>query len=118
MNLLAAVIAGHLIGDWVVQTDWQAANKATSWRANQQHVGSYHLALCTLLAVATSSVTVFLTITVASWVTHSLIDRRWPVRWLMEHTGSRPFSRTEWGVIAVDQALHLSLLVALAGWLA
>ena len=43
--LFPLLVAGHLIGDWVVQTDWQAANKATSWKANQQHMAGYHLAL-------------------------------------------------------------------------
>lgn len=33
MTALPMLLAGHLIGDWIVQTDWQAANKASSWRA-------------------------------------------------------------------------------------
>lgn len=117
MNALAAVLAGHLVGDWIVQTDWQAANKTTSWKANQQHMVGYHLALAAFCAFAMSAALVLVIVGV-SWVTHSIIDRRWPVRLLMEHTGSRPFSQTTFGVIAVDQALHLSILATLAGVLA
>ncbi len=39
---------------------------------------------------------------------HALIDRRWPVRALLRASGSPGFATVEWGVIAVDQALHLS----------
>lgn len=109
MSELGAVLAGHLIGDWIVQTDWQAANKTTSWKANQQHMLGYHLALaaCALTTMPPRRVAWLI---VLSWLSHSLIDRRWPVRWLMAHTGSKPFSETTFGVIAVDQALHLSIL--------
>jgi len=27
------LLAGHLVGDWMVQNDWQAANKTRSWAA-------------------------------------------------------------------------------------
>ena len=110
IELLPLVLAGHFIGDWVVQTDYQAVAKASSWVANQRHMLGYHI---TLGALATLSLGVswpLLVLISVSWITHSFIDRRWPVRWLMAHTGSRPFSETPWGVIAVDQALHLSIL--------
>ena len=114
MDPLAAVLAGHLIGDWIVQTDYQAATKTSSWKANQQHMLGYHLTLALFCAFAMSAEWVAVVV-VVSWLTHSVIDRRWPVQWLMRHTGSRPFSKTTFGVIAVDQALHLSILAVLAG---
>lgn len=127
-----ALIAGHLIGDWVVQTDWQAANKVRptvrvgtsyetgkpkdywqSWRANQAHMLGYHAALVACAAPFVRPKRLAF-ITAVSWLTHSFIDRRWPVRWLMAHTGSGPFSETTWGPMCVDQALHLSILALLA----
>ena len=33
-DLFLLVLAGHLLGDFVAQTDWQAGNKVTSWRAD------------------------------------------------------------------------------------
>ncbi len=113
MNLLALVLVGHLVGDWIVQTDYQAANKMTSWKANQQHMLGYHLALAAAVAWAVSW-PALLVIVAVSWITHAFIDRRWPVVWLMQHTRSAPFSQTMFGVIAVDQALHLSILCTLA----
>jgi hypothetical protein len=43
-----------------------------------------------------------------------VIDRRWPVRALMRVAGRPGFATVEWGVIAVDQALHLFILTMLA----
>lgn len=117
MTLFPLLIAGHLIGDWIVQTDWQAANKMTSWKANQQHMLGYHLTLAVLAVLATSAANA-LVIVVVSWLTHMVIDRRWPVVRLMRATGSVPFSQTTFGVVAVDQALHLSILSVLAAVLA
>lgn len=116
MDPLAAVLVGHLIGDWIVQTDWQSANKTTSWKANQQHMLGYHLTLAAFCAFAMPATWVAVIVGV-SWATHSLIDRRWPVKRLMQLTRSGPFSETTFGVIAVDQALHLSILLILAGLL-
>lgn len=123
--LFPLLLAGRLIGDWVLQTDYQATHKSwpiplvdkrtpsykalrsDSWLVNQQHMATYHVPLAA--AALTAGLRAALVIVAVSWVTHSFIDRRWPVRWLMVHTGSGPFSET-WGVIAVDQALHLTIL--------
>lgn len=117
MTLFPLLLAGHLLGDWVVQTDYQAANKTTSWKANQQHMLGYHLSLA-LFALFAAPVWVVAVIVAVSWATHAVIDRRWPVVRLMEATGSGPFSTTTFGVIVVDQALHLSILSVLAAVLA
>ena len=112
------LLAGHLLGDWVAQTDWQATTKTRSWAALTAHVGSYHLVMGTLLLLpvlrdgwpawkALAALTV-------SAVTHAVIDRRWPVRALLRAAGSPGFATVEWGVIAVDQALHLFILAMLA----
>lgn len=52
-----------------------------------------------------------------NWAAHSLLDRRWPVRRLMEATGSGPFYHRG-GAAHVDQALHLLTLLVLAAFLA
>jgi hypothetical protein len=56
----------------------------------------------------------FLWISVA---THALVDRRWPTRLVLATTGSKRFSTVFWGVIAIDQALHLSILAISVYWL-
>lgn len=53
------------------------------------------------------------------WIgaTHSLIDRRWAVRWWMEHTGQSTFFHNG-GAAHVDQAAHIAALIAAALYLA
>jgi hypothetical protein len=48
-DLFLLVIAGHLLGDFVAQTDWQASNKEFVWRADLAHVFTYHLTLGALI---------------------------------------------------------------------
>jgi hypothetical protein len=115
------LLSGHLLGDWVAQTDWQATNKTRSraaLAALAARVASYHLIMALLLLIpvlrngwptgkALAAVTV-------SALTHGVIDRRWPVRALLQVAGSPGLATVEWGVIAVDQALHLFILAMLA----
>ncbi len=112
------LLAGHLLGDWVAQTDWQATTKTRSWAALTAHVASYHLLMGLLLLIPVVRdgwpAPKALAALAVSALTHALIDRRWPVRALMRAAGSPGFATVEWGVIAVDQALHLFILAMLA----
>jgi Protein of unknown function (DUF3307) len=112
------LLAGHLLGDWVAQTDWQATTKTRSWAALTAHVASYHLLMGLLLLIPILRdgwpAGKALAALAASAITHAVIDRRWPVRALMRAAGSPGFATVEWGVIAADQALHLCMLAMLA----
>ena len=112
------LLTSHLLGDWVAQSDWQATNKTRSWAALAAHVAGYHLVMGLLLLVPVLRdgwpAGKALAVLVVSAATHALIDRRWPVRALLRVAGSAGFATVEWGVIAVDQALHLSILAMLA----
>lgn len=97
--VLPTLLVAHNVADHVVQTDHQAAHKATSWAAMAGHVGGYQaLQLGALLAVSRA------TGTSLSWkrvlvggafsaISHAFLDRRWPVRRVMELTGSPGFAR-------------------------
>lgn len=121
--MFGALLIGHLIGDWLVQTDRQAMNKMKSWKANQAHVATYHLSIAATVALGTLATPALFYphitplaagLLLVSWPTHSLLDRRWPVRWLMEHTGSSGFASTSFGPMVVDQVLHIVTLWAIA----
>jgi hypothetical protein len=116
------LLAGHLLGDWVVQSDKQATTKTHSWAAMAGHVASYHLVMGGLLVLPVVRdgwpAWRALVVLAVSAVSHAVIDRRWPVRTLLRATGSPGFATVEWGVIAVDQALHLTILALLAVTLA
>ena len=112
-ELFPLLLAGHLLGDWIVQTDRQALNKTTSWAANQAHCLTYHLTMAAFVLPVWHTWGTALAF-VISWVSHGCIDRRWPVRWLLAHTGSEAFAQQLWGVLAADQALHLAILAVIA----
>ena len=133
--LFIAFYVGHLLGDYVVQTDRMAKLKVAgasvsawrSWLANQCHVATYSLAIAATvlltLAVGGSLNELgavpwwrWLVAATANWAAHFVIDRRWPVRRLMEATGSGPFFRNG-GALHIDQILHLLTLLILAAFL-
>lgn len=114
MTLLPLLLAGHLLGDWLIQSDFQAANKTSSWNAMSQHMLGYHLTVALFVAFSGIGLLPTVVILAVSCATHAFIDRRWPVVWLLSHTGSEVFAQTTWGVMAADQALHISILCLLA----
>jgi len=93
----AALMAAHDLADHVVQTDHQALHKRDSWRAMAGHVGGYQATQAAALAALRP-----LGVRPAWWRlalasawsagTHALLDRRWPVRWILDHTGSERFA--------------------------
>jgi hypothetical protein len=115
-DVFLLVLAGHLIGDFVVQTDWQANNKERNWRADAAHVLTYHVIMAVLVLPVwhDPNAAWFLAISIAS---HAFVDRRWPTRLVLGATGSKNFSTVFWGVIATDQSLHLSILAISFYWL-
>ncbi|HLL68972.1 MAG TPA: DUF3307 domain-containing protein [Micromonosporaceae bacterium] len=119
----AALYAGHQVGDHVTgQTHAQALGKAQSknWlRPMLGHLAGYHLTLAAFLgALAVAGVRMsWIGVGVAllfSAATHGFIDRRWPVRWYLERTGSAEFAQLTSngmnGMYLADQALHVGCL--------
>lgn len=117
--VLATTWAAHNVGDHIVQTDHQAAGKATSgaagWRAMAGHVSSYHAVQLAALLLADRLLGLRLRPTrvaaalVVSAGTHALPDRRWPVRRVLQRTGSPGFADLQAplnGPYLADQALH------------
>lgn len=105
------VLIGHLIGDWIIQTDWQAENKTKNWKAMQQHMVGYNLCMFSL-CVPYMPLRSILILIMVSWTTHSILDRRWPIKRLLELSRSKDFSETTWGVLIVDQIVHITILFA------
>jgi len=129
--VFATLYAGHQVGDHIVQTDEIAAHKAEDgWvgaRAMAGHLLGY--GVCQALALGALAVLhplPFWPVAAALAVslgTHGFIDRRWPVRWLLEHTGSKVFASNAPHVAGLngmylgDQALHVGCMFG-AAWLA
>jgi hypothetical protein len=138
-TVLAVLMVGHNLADHVLgQTHDQAVNKAaptaeavaagvnprSGWSACLRHVAAYHTVMAGLGVAAWATLPLDLTwpgLTaglICSAVSHAFIDRRWPVRWLLEHTGSAGFTGLASGgmngMYLADQALHHVALFATA----
>ncbi|MFH8436564.1 DUF3307 domain-containing protein [Streptomyces sp. NPDC018007] len=123
-SLFVLLYLGHLLADYPLQTDHQAAHKAdrctAGWAANLAHAGT-HVAICAaalaLGVLVLNDVTVSLPVAVAAllWIgaSHAFIDRRWPVQWWMNHTGQASWAANG-GAAHVDQTAHILALVLAA----
>ncbi len=112
----------HQAADYPGQWDKLATRKA-GWtdKAGQHHHGwgenllhaATHAVLCLVLLYGAGAVIGLHLATGAvaagvAWVTvtHAVIDRRWIVRWWMEHTGQAQYIE-HGGMLTVDQAAHV-----------
>jgi hypothetical protein len=122
-NLFVLLYVAHLIADYVLQTDHQAAHKMErgrkGWTANLSHAGTHTVTTAAALAVgwAPLDLTVSLPAAAAAlaWITgsHAFIDRRWPVTWWMTNTGSADWI-SRGGAAHVDQTAHVTALALAA----
>ncbi|WP_225995083.1 DUF3307 domain-containing protein [Streptomyces arboris] len=135
----AVLAVGHNLADHVIgQTDHQAGGKAApsaaevansvsprrGWGACLGHVAQYHLVMAVMLALVWAVLPLQMSFTglaaglAVSAVTHAFFDRRWPVRWLLEHVGSKGFAELKAagmnGMYLTDQALHQTALLVSA----
>ncbi|MEU5453521.1 DUF3307 domain-containing protein [Streptomyces globisporus] len=120
-SLFVLLYLGHLLADYPLQTDHQAAHKAdrcaAGWAANLRHAATTCAAALALGVLVLDDVTVSLPVVVAAllWIgaSHAFIDRRWPVQWWMNHTGQASWAANG-GAAHVDQTAHILALVLAA----
>jgi hypothetical protein len=115
MTLFESLVIGHLLGDWLLQTEWQAQNKATRWGAMLVHVAIYHAVILVILVAryGAGAMPVYLAVGGLA-ISHAFLDRKWPVAWLMRALRISVDRAPDRALtLIVDQSLHL-LLIALA----
>lgn len=117
---LLTMYAAHDIADHVFgQTDKIAHDKVLdgwiAWKAILQHVTAYHIVMAIMLvaAIILANLTItplgFMLGIAFSAISHAIIDRRWPIRWLLENTGSPKFAQMQTpicGMYQADQSSH------------
>lgn len=96
-------LMGHLIGDYLLQTDWMALNKKLQTFPCAVHclIWSLSVMLCAWWPWWT-----FLIL----FPTHFVQDRTNIVVWLMNHKGQVKFAQppmAPWSIIVVDNVLHM-----------
>lgn len=112
MTTFEVLLIAHLIGDWLLQTEWQATHKQDQWRAMLTHVVMYHVVVLAVLLprFGVGSVRMWATI-VGLAILHAILDRRSTVVALMRVLRITVDREPEqWLVLVIDQSLHLLLL--------
>ncbi|RME98755.1 MAG: DUF3307 domain-containing protein [Chloroflexi bacterium] len=109
MTLFERGLIAHLIADWLLQSDWMAANKNSLLHpAAWVHAGIYGLVMW--IAVGWQGGVVL-------GVLHLLIDTRVPLNWWQRVCRQGQNSTTAVHVaIWTDQAIHIILLGLWLAW--
>jgi hypothetical protein len=106
-ELLVWAIVIHIVADWLLQTEWMAANK-TDLRhpAGWVHAGSYALLMALIFPLGA---------VLLIGVAHLLIDTRVPVTWWLRVVKRvREEQRSPILEMAVDQSFHVVILAIAA----
>jgi hypothetical protein len=103
MSPFTVLLVAHLAGDFLLQTHWMAANKATSHKACAAHIAFYAMPM----VAAGLGFGVQLEALALILAQHYLQDRyRLHLHWMRIMSQSTP---EQWpvGPLCVDQALHI-----------
>ena len=120
MSLFDWLLLGHLIGDFLFQTDNMAKRKPQNWRWLVGHVSLYMVTITVIIVAYGLSHVLPVWLPVAAWLfifaTHVILDKRsFTARW-MRMAGTSPDH--PWLPIVVDQTFHLITLAIVAQALA
>ena len=112
MSLFDRLLVAHLVGDWLLQTEWQALNKGKNYRALFSHIAIYTLIILGVLVLDFGFQNVYVYLMVALLgLSHAILDRGWPVIRLMKAFRMIVAREPErWLTMAVDQVLHIFFL--------
>ena len=117
MNAFSWLLVGHMVGDWLLQSDWMAREKKQSFfsKAGMTHFVLYTtvvMGMVWLIYGDEKSSVFYLTVGALIFTSHWLIDATTIVERWMQFYGqdsNRDFMR-----IIVDQTMHLVVLAVLA----
>jgi len=116
MRLFDWLLVGHLVGDFLLQTDCMARNKSKDWHWMFRHVGLYILSVMLVIVVYAFRNPVSAWWLVAALLflvtTHVGLDRRGFTAWWMRLVGIEP--QHPWMGIVVDQVFHILILAIIA----
>lgn len=106
-------LIGHLVGDYLLQNDWQANGKKQSSVICAVHCGLYTLAVWLFTGWPILALAIVFSL-------HFAQDRTGFVRWWMHVFGQDRFAGPPlgpWSIIVVDNVMHLVVLHLVAVWL-
>lgn len=116
MSLFDWLLLGHLIGDFLFQTDNMAKHKPQNWRWMMGHLSLYMVTITIIIVAYGASHTLPVWLPVVAWLfvfgTHVILDRRSFTAWWMRQVKASPDH--PWLPIVVDQIFHLITLAIVA----
>lgn len=107
------LVAAHVMGDWILQTEWQSANKAKG-----KFLNAALMSHC--LVYALCFVPVFLLLGISAWWltlifwSHAVLDRRRFVVWWLrkvKRISQETIDQAPWLRALTDQMMHVLVLV-------
>lgn len=109
MELFSCLLIGHLVGDFLLQNNWMAVNKAKNWLALITHSLVYTVTIYLFALIAGG---ISLTAIIIIFIAHLILDRRHFVRWWLTNISKSP--DIFWLQIMIDQTFHLLILFFIA----
>ena len=113
MTMFECLLVAHLVGDWLLQTEHEAMNKTRGHFFNSailKHCATYTLSFVPVFLVFPMSPAWLILVFASHW----FLDRRWPVVIFIQKvkfTSQKTIDHLFWLVIAVDQVLHILVIV-------
>ena len=104
-DLLAWLLAGHMIGDYLFQTRWMAERKMTLISALTIHSAIY---ACVVWVVSLPAGGLNPISVLFVFIAHAVVDRRGITMWWCRNVTQ---SSRMWLLIITDQSLHVVVLV-------
>jgi Protein of unknown function (DUF3307) len=122
VEVFALLLVSHLVGDFLLQTEWQARNKPggvgrnpEARRALLSHIAVYSLSLLPVLVWLGSEIgAAALGVGALVVVPHLLQDDGRPVFWFIRHVKRVPGRPSDLLLLAVDQSAHVVALLGAA----
>ena len=109
MNLFEALVVGHLVGDFLLQTGWMAREKVRSYPAILTHSAVY---TASVTAASFLSGGIPWTGIALLFVSHAILDRRTFVHWWGRRVQGIVREADQWLYIMTDQVFHVLILLA------
>ncbi|MHB1407462.1 MAG: DUF3307 domain-containing protein [Desulfitobacteriaceae bacterium] len=110
MSAFDALLLGHLIGDFLLQTSWMAGNKAKQMLPLLVHSLVYTVSIGVFAWVTLHRFSFLMLVLI--FVIHVVLDHRTLVQWWVKKIMRTDGSPAVWLNIVVDQTFHLLALAA------
>ena len=112
MSLFSYLLVGHLIGDYLLQTSWMAAGKATKWSPLLFHCFVYTSVVSAAFVIGTGVVSIWVIAII--FISHVILDRRRFVAWWATVVMGVKNGQPAWLLIMADQVFHVLVIAFIA----